>query len=186
MLEELTKSLRDLDFTIGSEYRVVTISIDSAETTSDAVQKKQDLLALYDRADAAVKDWHFLLAAPPVLTVLAQAAGLHYTYNGQSNEYVHPLGVLVLTPQGKIARYLYGLSIPVKDIRLALLDAAQGQIGTPVDRLALLCYHYDAMTGRYTSIVLDATRWIGVATMIVLSLFLGSLWRSEIIKARGR
>lgn len=178
MLEEMAKTLRELDFGLGSEYRVLTVSIDPNETTAEAMQKKNELLSLYGRSGDA--GWHFLLGAPTVLSVLAQAAGLRYQYDGANNVYVHPLGVVVLTPQGRIARYLYGLDIPAGDLRLALVEASQGRIGTPIDQVALLCYHYDPVTGTYSNIALKVAQWIGVATVAALALFLGSLWRADI------
>lgn len=185
MLEEVAKSLRELDFSLGGEYRVLTVSIDPNETTSEAMQKKHELLSLYGRSDADA-GWHFLLGAPTVLSVLAEAAGLRYQYDGVNNDYVHPLGVLVLTPQGRIARYLYGLDIPARDLRLALVEASQGRIGTRIDQVALLCYHYDPVTGTYSNIALKVAQWIGVATVAALALFLGSLWRADIRSHRQR
>jgi protein SCO1/2 len=185
MLDEMAKTVRELDFSLGGEYRVLTVSIDPNETTAEAMQKKHELLALYGRPDAEA-GWHFLLGAPTVLNVLAQAAGLRYQYDGANNDYVHPLGVLVLTPQGRIARYLYGLNIPARDLRLALVEASQGRIGTRIDQVALLCYHYDPVTGTYSNIALQIAQWIGVATVAALALFLGSLWRTDILSHRQR
>lgn len=179
MLEQLAKTLGQLDLTLGEQYSVVTVSIDPAETTQEAAQKKQDLLALYGHA-APAGGWHFLLGAPTVLSVLAQAAGLRYSYDAGTKQYVHPLGLLVLTPQGRIARYLYGLDIPARDIRLALIEASQGQIGSPLDQVALLCYHYDPLSGTYSAIAFDIARWVGMASVAALVVFLGALWRHDV------
>jgi protein SCO1/2 len=178
MLEELARSLRDIDFGIGQDFQVISVSIDPTDTTMAASQKKADLLGLYARPGAD-DGWHFLLAAPTVLQVLAQAAGLRYAYDTRSREYIHPLGVLVLTPDGRIARYLYGLDISARDLRLALVEASQGTIGTAADQLALLCFHYDPASGSYSALAFEAARWVGIATVAGLGLFLASLWRKE-------
>ena len=178
MLEELAKSLNQLDFNLNEQFAVITVSIDPSETTREAADKKQALVSLYGR-DGASEGWHFLLGAPTVLGVLAQAAGLRYQYDAGTKQFVHPLGLLVLTPQGRIARYLYGLDIPARDIRLALIEASEGKIGSPLDQVALLCYHYEPLSGTYSAMAFDLARWVGVASVAGLALFLGSLWRHE-------
>jgi protein SCO1/2 len=184
MLEGLMRSLRDVPASVGEEFSVVVVSIDPNETAALAAQKKQELVSLYGRPGAAA-GWHFLVGAPLVVQLLAQAVGLHYVFDSARNEYAHPLGVVVVTPQGQIARYLFGLEIPARDLRFALVETSDNHIGSLTDRVALLCYHYDPLSGKYSSIALDAARWVGLASMAGLGLFLISLWRRELAPRRG-
>ena len=178
MLEGLARSLRDAPGSAGEEFEVVVVSIDPNETTALAAQKKQELLSLYGRSGTA-SGWHFLVGAPLVILLLAQSAGLRYAYDAARNEYAHPLGVMLVTPQGQIGRYLFGLDIPARDLRLALLKTTEGHTGSLADQVALLCYHYDPLSGKYSLIALDAARWVAVGSMTGLGLFLLFLWRHE-------
>jgi protein SCO1/2 len=113
---------------------------------------------------------------------IARAVGFRYTYDRAQDAYAHPTGVVVLTADGRVARYLFGMDYPARDLRLALVDAAQGRIGTITDRLLLACYHYDLATGRYTPAVLSLVRTSGALTIVAMGLFLFLLFRHE----RGR
>jgi len=161
----------------------VTVSVDPRETPADATAKKAEVVR--GLPDASADDWHFLTGDQPAIQRLAAAVGDHYLYDPQEDEYVHPVGLIVLTPGGQVSRYIYGLDFTPTDLRLALVEAGQGRVGSLVDRALLLCYHYDPITGRYTSLILTATRLLGLGTLLVVGLVLGTLWRDDLRRQRA-
>lgn len=182
-LNELTETLADLSFNLGDEYEVVSVSIDPRETPELAADTKWRYVRRYARPGKG-EGWHFLTGTQPEIASLAQAVGFHYAYDPKSDEFAHPIGLIVLTPEGRIARYLYGLGYDPRDLRLALVEASQNKIGSLIDQILLICFHYDPANGKYSSIALTAARWSGVATVIVLAVLLGWLWRDDIRKMR--
>lgn len=183
-LDTLTQQLADLQLNLGDEYAVVTVSIDPRETPDLAAQKKWIYVRDYGRPNRGA-GWHFMTGDESSIEQLAQAVGFHYAYDAATDEYAHPIGLVVLTPEGKIARYLYGVDYDARDLELALAEASQGTIGSVVDRLMLVCYHYDPANGAYSSTILSIVRWAGVATVAGLGLVLGLLWRAD-LKRDGR
>ncbi|MEW5959609.1 MAG: SCO family protein [Chloroflexota bacterium] len=163
----LYESLKQLDFTVGQEFEVVIVSIDPAETPQDADIKRQVSIMNYERpgSDAG---WHFLVGQAEPIRQLAQAVGFRYTYDEDLAQYVHPAGIVILTPQGQISRYLYGIDFPARDLRLGLVEAAANKIGSAVDQLLLLCYHYDPVAGEYTLFIMNIIRLVGLATVLML------------------
>jgi protein SCO1/2 len=155
LLENLADRLRILPFSLGEQYTVLTVSIDPRETPALADEKKAHVLRTSPTAGSAA-GWHFLTGEPAAIDRLTRAVGFQYVYDDQEDEYVHPAGVVVLTPAGRVSRYLYGPDFPPTDLRLALVEAGQQRIGSLVDRVLLLCYHYDPASGRYTPIVMAA------------------------------
>jgi protein SCO1/2 len=184
LLQTLADRLRGVPFTAGEQYTVLTVSIDPRETPALAAEKRSTVLRGFPGEDDA--DWHFLTGQEAAVARLASAAGFHYLYDPQEDEYVHPAALIVLTPSGQISRYLYGLDVTPNDLRLALVEAGQERIGSLVDRVLLLCYHYDPVTGRYTPVVLGALRVAGLGTILGLGLFLGHLWREDLRRQRDR
>jgi protein SCO1 len=182
-MDQLAQSLADLKWNLGDEYEVVTVSIDPRETPALAAESKWQRLRAYARVGTG-PGWHFLTGDQAAITSLTEAVGFHYVYDAKNDEYMHPTGVIVLTPQGKIARYLYGTDFPSTDLRLALVEASQGQIGSPVDRVLLLCYTYDPTQGRYNLIVYNLVRAAGVGTMLLLGGFLFVMWRRDLKQDR--
>ncbi|HEY7543337.1 MAG TPA: SCO family protein [Blastocatellia bacterium] len=178
VLNGLTESLADLRFNVGEEFSVVTVSIDPTETSELAAEKKTTYLRRYGRAGAAT-GWHFLTGDEAAIKQLAQAVGFRYQYDPQTRQFAHASGIMVLTPQGKVARYFYGIEYSPRDLRLGLVEASANKIGSPVDQVLLLCYHYDATTGKYTSVALNLMRGAGFVTVIILGTIIFALARAS-------
>jgi len=175
VLNGAVAAFKVLNFTIGEDYDVVTVSFNPKETPLMAAAKKQTYLAKYGRPQSA-KAWHFLTGEQPAISALAGAVGFRYTFDQSTLQYVHASAIMVLTPQGRVSKYFYGIDYPPKDIRLGLIEASNGKIGTPVDQLLLYCYHYDPHSGKYSMIVMNVLRLAGVATVMLIGGFIGLMW----------
>ncbi len=151
----------------GVDYEVLNISIDPAETPMNAANTKTATMARLNQPGAEA-GWHFLTGPQDSIQRLADSVGFHYFYDETIDQYAHAAGLLVLTPQGRLARYFYGIEFNPSDLRLGLVEASANTIGSPVDQLLLLCYHFDPATGKYTGLVLTLTRIIGAITVIVI------------------
>ncbi len=162
----------------GRDFDVVVLSFDPHDTPSAATAKKTAFLERYKRTGAGAGS-HFLTADPPAIDQLTKAAGFRYVWDAPTNQFAHPTGVIVVTPDGRLGRYLFGIDYGPRDLRLALVEASAGHIGTAVDSLLLYCYHYDPMTGRYGFLVLRALRVAGVATVLALGAFIVVMVRRE-------
>ncbi len=176
--DHLTNALADLPYDLGKQYQVVTVSIDPRETPDLAAETKWIYVRTYARPGLG-DGWHFLTGEESSIEQLAQAVGFRYEYNAETDEYAHPLGLIFLTADGKITRYIYGTDYASRDVRLALDEASQGKIASPIDQLLLICYHYDPANGRYSSTILDVTRIAGVTTVLGLGLFIGFLFKTD-------
>ena len=132
----------------------------------------------YDRPNSG-EGWHFLVGQEQAIQQLAAAIGFRYAYDPEIDQYVHPTGIVVLTPQGKISRYFYGIDYPARDLRLGLVEAAGNKVGTPVDQLLLLCYHYDPVSGEYTLVIMNIIRWLGLLTVVIIGGFLWLMLRRD-------
>ena len=174
----LVRALRPLSFDIGKEFDVVTVSFDPADTPETAATAKDEYLKKYRRSGAG-DGWHVLTGSPTAISQLAGAAGFRYTYDDKKNEFAHATGIVVVTPQGKISRYYYGIEFSPRDLRLGLIEAAAGKIGTPIDQLLLFCYHYDPLTGRYTMIITQMLRVAAGATVLALAGLIVFMLRRE-------
>jgi protein SCO1/2 len=178
VLEGLLRSLRVLSFNIGEQFDVVTVSIDPRETPALAAATKARYVRDYGRPGVAA-GWHFLTGDEAPIQSLAQAVGFHYAYDAARGEYAHAAGLMILTSQGKISRYMYGIEFSPRDLRLALVEAATDTIGSPVDQLLLFCYHYDPATGRYTLMVTRALQLASMATVLCLAGFVAVMVRRD-------
>jgi protein SCO1/2 len=178
VLEGLAMVVRSTPLVLGRQYVIVTIGIDPREGPEVAASRKAALARGYLPAGAAA-DWHFLTGSEGAIRQVARAVGFRYTYDRAQDAYAHPTGVVVLTADGRVARYLFGMDYPARDLRLALVEAARGQIGSLTDRLLLACYHYDATTGRYTPTVMTVVRTAGALTVAGMGLFLFMLFRRD-------
>jgi protein SCO1/2 len=179
VLNGLCVSLRKLDYEIGQEFEVVTVSFDPREQPELAAAKKASYVEHYGRAGAAT-GWHFLTGDEPSIKRLAEAVGFRYAYDAGKDQYAHASGIMVLTPQGKIARYFYGLDYPPRELQFGLEDASAGKIGSPIGRpLRLLCFSYDPETGKYNLMVLRLVRVGGVLTVLAFGVFVWWAWRRE-------
>jgi len=168
----------------GRDFDVVTISFDPHDNAATAAAKKTAYLERYRHAGAA-EGSHFLTADLASIEQLTKAAGFRYVWDASTQQFAHPTGIIVVTPDGRLARYLFGIDYGPRDLRLALVEASAGRVGTAVDSLLLYCYHYDPMTGRYGFIVMRALRVAGVATVLALTAFIGLLIRRDRRRTSG-
>jgi protein SCO1/2 len=183
MLNGLVQGLKQLGYTPGKEFRVVTVSIDHEETPEKALKTQHRYLKEYGRPEAA-DGWHFLTGNEANVKAYANALGFGYAYDEARKEYAHPSAMAVASPDGHVVRYLYGIEYPPSKLKLALLEAAQGKIGNPFDRLVLYCFHYDATEGRYAPIAANVMRVGGAISVVLLGVFLTVLWRADLKKRR--
>jgi len=176
VLNAQVAALRELSWTPGNEFEVVTISIDPTENFGLAQSKKAAYLASYDRP---APGWHFFADYKENVQKLAAQVGFGYRLDPHTGQYAHPAAIFVLTPEGKISRYLYGVKFKPFDLRLALNEAAQGRVGNTVDKILLLCFHYDPVEKSYVVVARTLMRAGGVVTMLILGIVLWFLWRRE-------
>src|SRR5436309_3966277 len=160
-------AFRQISFNIGEQYEVVTVSFDPKETPQLASSKKETYIKGYNRGGADA-GWHYLTGDEANIQKLTRAVGFRYAWDEQTKQFAHASGIMVLTPQGKIARYFYGIDYPPRDLRLALVEASENKIGNPVDALMLYCYHYDPATGKYGAVGMNIVRVAGVITLMLI------------------
>ena len=184
-LAGLASAMRLVKFDVGNEFDVVTVSFDPRETPEMAAAKKKDYVARYGRANAAA-GWHFLTGQPESIDALTKVVGFQYQYDAKSNQYAHATAIMVLTPQGRISRYFYGVDFPPKDLRMGLVEASQGKIGNAVDAVLLYCYHYNPETGKYGAMVANILRLAAAATVLIMGIFLFILWRLDLSVTRKK
>ena len=158
-------SLRMLSFNPGRDYEVIFLSFDSRETPDMAADKKKQDLAHFRRPETAI-GWHFLTGSKESVEAVTKAANFRYSFDVKNNFFAHASGILLLTPDGRISRYFYGVEYPGRDMRLGLVDASAGKIGTPIDRVLLFCYHYDPSTAVYSASILKLVRLGGILTIL--------------------
>jgi protein SCO1 len=160
-------ALRMLSFNPGRDYEVVFVSFDPRESPDMAAQKKEVAMTHFRRPETAA-GWHFLTGPKESVDALTKAANFRYSFDEKSNLFAHAAGIMLLTPDGRISRYFYGVEYPARDLRLGLVDASAGKIGTPIDRALLFCYHYDPSSARYSASILSIIRLAGIATIVGL------------------
>jgi len=177
-LSGLTGAMKMVKFNVGGEFDVITVSFNPQETPQVAAAKKQDYLKRYGRPGAA-SGWHFLTGPAESINALTKAVGFQYQYDPKSSQYAHATAIMVLTPQGRISRYFYGVDYPPKDLRMGLVEASQGKIGNAVDQVLLYCYHYDPATGKYGAIVANILKLGAAITIVMLAALLFILFRLE-------
>ena len=170
ILNGVLRSLRALPFDVGKEFQVITVSFDPDETPVLAMTKKRMYLERYDRPGAE-EGWHFLTGDEDSIRRLTDAVGFRYTYVPARDQYAHASGIMILTPEGRVSRYFYGIEYSARDLRLGLIEAAANQIGTAVDQVLLLCFHYDPTTGKYGMIIMNVIRLAGLFTVVGLAAF---------------
>jgi protein SCO1/2 len=178
MLNGVVDGLAEMTWTPGVEFEIVTISINPLETPELAKAKKQNYMNRLERP-AAARGWHFLTGRELEINRLAETVGFSYTYDPVSQEYAHAAAIFVCTPDGKVARYLYGIEYPAKRLKLSLLEATEGTIGSTLDQLILYCYHYDPTNRRYSPVAMNIMRVGGVTTVLILGISLGIFWFRE-------
>ncbi len=182
VLNGLTGSLKGIAFDAGKEFDVVAISFDARENDKPELtkNKKASYLNRYGRAGSSAENgWHFLTGTQSEIDKVTQAVGFNYQFDEATNQFAHAGGIMVVTPEGKISRYLYGIDYAPKDLKFALMDSAEGKIGNPVEQLYLYCFHYNPATGKYGLEILSVMRLMAVATVLGLGGMLFVFWRRE-------
>ena len=178
VLNGLLQSFRGLSFNIGKEFEVVTFSIDPREKPELAAAKKHMYTGIYARPGAE-KGWHFLTGDEASIHALTQAVGFRYAFDPATGQFAHGAAIIVLTPEGKISRYFYGIDYPARDLRLGLVEASRNKIGTLTDQVLLFCYHYDPVTGKYGLLISRIIQAVGLATVAAMGIFMIVMFRSE-------
>ncbi|HEY3052663.1 MAG TPA: SCO family protein [Thermoanaerobaculia bacterium] len=182
VLEGLSSALTELKFNIGEQFDIVTVSIDPRDKPSEAAPLKDKYVKRYGRLSAA-NGWHFLTANETAIHRLADAVGFQFAYDGHIDQFAHGAALFVLTPDARVSRYFFGFEFRPRDLRLGIVEASGGKIGTTTDQILLLCYHYDPATGRYSRSAMNFVRAGGVTTVAVLAGFIIVMIRKE---RRGR
>lgn len=174
-LNGLNDAFKKMSSPIGSEFNVVVVSIEPKETPELASAKKASYIKAYGRPEGAA-GWHFLVGDEPQIRELAKQVGFGYRWDEEQKQWAHAAAAYVLTPEGRISRYLYGIDFDPKTVRLSLVEASNGRIGTLVDKLILYCFHFDPKASKYTLYAFNVMRSGSVLVVIVLAIFLAPFW----------
>jgi protein SCO1 len=177
-LNGMVEALKELPWTPGDEFEIVTVSFDPAETPALAKVKKQNYMKEYARPSAA-RGWHFLTGSKKSIKTLTETVGFGYKWNQDRGEWMHVAALFICTPDGRISRYLYGVMFEPNAVRLSLVEASDGKVGSTLDRFILYCYHYDAEAGTYSLAAFNIMRLGGVLTVAVLGTALTTFWVRE-------
>lgn len=183
VLQGLLGALKVLELSAGPDFDILAVSFDPEEDPATAVKARNNFLKHYPREDAAT-GVHFLTGEAPAIAALTDAVGFRYEYDEDLGQWAHAAALVVLTPEGKVARYFFGTEYSPRDMRLALREASDGKVGSVTDDLLLLCYRYDPVSGTYSATVVNAIRVGGLATLLALALFIGRSLRRERTRKR--
>ncbi len=178
VLDGLVRTLRAISLNAGDEFTVVAVSFDPRDFPGIAAAKKAEILQRYARPGAE-EGWRFLTGEQAAIQQLTQAIGFRFTDDRATDQYAHAAGIILLTPQGKIFRYMYGIEFSPRDLRLSLVEASENKVGSPIDQALLFCYRYDATTGKYSVIVMNVLRLADLLTVGALGSFIIAMWRRE-------
>lgn len=177
-LNDVVRAMRAVSPDAGKDFLVLSVSIDPHDTSAQAAEKQQWYVERYGRPGGG-DGWHFLTGEQPAIDALTRAVGFQYQRDAESGQFAHAAGIVVSTREGRLSRYLLGLEYSPRDLQFALMDAADGRIGSISEQLLLFCFHYDPEAGRYNFVVLRAVRAAGVMTVLGLAAFMGMLMRRE-------
>ena len=178
VLEGTTSALTELKLDVGKDFDVITVSIDPRDMPDDARVKKEKYVNRYGRP-SAYSGWHFLTSHESAIKKLTDTVGFQYAYDPQSNQFAHGTVLIAVTPEGRVSKYFYGFEYKPRDLRLGLVEASSGKVGTPVDQLLLLCFHYEPSTGKYSAAAMTIMRAGGAATILGLGGFIFIMIRNE-------
>lgn len=179
VLNGLVATMGDMRWSAGREFEIVNVSINPHETSALALAKKRSYVKRYGR-NGSEAGWHFLTGDEPAIRQLADEVGFRYVYDPASKEYAHPSGLIILTPQGKVSHYLFGVTFDAQDLYTSLQAASTEKVGSPIRRLVLLCFHYNPITGKYGATIMLVVRLMGVATV------LGLIWLIVFLTRRSK
>lgn len=186
VLDATVRSLNDVTWTVGDQFDVVSVSIDPKDTPETATKKRAQVVDSYPRAHGSTKGWHFLTGEESEIRKVTDAIGFKYQYDPRQKQFAHPAAIYLLTPEGHIARYLYGIQYDPSDVRLGLLEATEGRSISTTERILLYCYHYDPQGKKYSLVALNVMRLGGGVTLVALGSFLTLMWVRERRKRRAR
>jgi protein SCO1/2 len=186
VLNGITGSLKGINLDAGKDFDVVAISFDPRdnETPGLAKNKKANYVERYNRPGTE-NGWHFLTGSQDSIKAVTDAAGFKYEWDDKTQQFAHAAGVMVVTPEGKMSRYFYGIDYAPKDIKFGIMDSAQAKIGTPAEQLLLYCYHYDPASGKYGLAILRVMRLAGVATLLGMGAMAFVFWKRNKRKVAG-
>lgn len=178
VLNGLTGSLKGMSFDAGKEFDVLAISFDARENDKPglAKNKKAGYLERYGRANAE-NGWHFLTGTQEEIDKVTKAVGFNYEYDAKTDQFAHAGGVMIITPEGKVSRYFYGIDYAAKDLKFGIMESAQSKIGNPAEQLLLYCFHYDPSTGKYGLAVINVIRIAGILTLLGMGGMFFVFWR---------
>jgi protein SCO1 len=179
VLDATVKSLNDVAWTVGDQFDVVSISIDPRDTPETATKKRAQVAAAYARGKGSTRGWHFLVGEENDIRRVTDAVGFRYRFDARQKQYAHPAAIYLLTPEGHIGRYLYGIQYDPGDVRLGLLEASEGRSITTTERFLLFCYHYDPQGKHYALVAMNVMRLGGVVTVALVGGFLALMWVRE-------
>lgn len=174
LLNGIVKSVDDVPLQVGRDFSVISLSIDPAETTATAADKKHELLRRYSIAGTDAS-WHFLTGSEEAIHKVADTIGFHYIYDPEEKEYLHAAGIVLLTPERRVSRYFYGVDFPPRDVTFGLIDASADTIGPALDRALVRCFHYDVLTGRYSLAIVNVLRVACAALVLFMLIFIGCM-----------
>jgi len=182
ILNGLESSLKAVSFNPGQDFEILSVSFDPKDTPELAASKKQLYLRRYGRPNSA-NGWHFLTGDEANIKALTDAAGFHFKYDAKTDQFAHASGIMIVTPEGRLSRYFYGVEYAPRDVRLGLVEASENRIGDPVDQILLFCYHYDPATGKYGAMVMNIVRVTAAAFVLVSGTFLLIVFRRDLRRA---
>ena len=183
ILNGLVQALTQIDLELGRDFRIVTVSINPNETSERAHKTQQSYLAKYGRPQSRA-GWAFLTGSERNIKAVADSVGFQYNYNEARDEYAHPSAFVIAMPNGNIARYIYGIEYLPETLRLSLIEASEGKVGSTIDRVILYCFHYDETEGRYAPVAMNIMRLSGGLAVVLLGGFLALLWRADLRKKK--
>ena len=178
VLNGVARSLQAVGFEPGKDFEVVVVSFDPSDTVELAASKKKAVVHAFRYGDDG-QGWHFLIGNKQTVASIADSVGFEFQHDPITDQFAHASGIVLLTPSGRVSRYFYGIEYPTRDVRLGLVEASSGRIGSPVDEILLYCFHYDPLTGRYGLAIIRVIRAGGIATVIALVGFIAISLRRE-------
>jgi protein SCO1/2 len=184
ILNGVESSLKAVSLNPGRDFEVVSVSFDPKDTTENAAGKRKAILQRYGRPDTA-NGWHFLTGEEPSIRALTAAVGFNYRYDPGTGQFAHASAIMILTPDGRVSRYFYGIEYAPRDVRLGLVEASANRIGTPVDQILLFCFHYDPATGKYGAVAMNMIRFGGAIFATIGGMLLVILLRRDFRRDRG-
>lgn len=184
ILSGVVAGLRPLSLKPGRDFEIVAMSFNPSDTPGQARQKRDEFAHSYS-SRVGVAGWHFLTGPQQSIDRVTKALGFRYRWDAEHHMFVHASGIMIATPEGRLARYFYGVEFEPKDLKLGLVEASHNRIGSPVDQILLFCYHYDPTTGKYGAVVVDLLRITSVLVLVVLTGMLVFFWRRDLRSESG-